>query len=374
VAQPLSPVPVSFISSHAYSGGSERYLELLLGELGEEWVNGVVALADGPFVERMRSQGRQVDVVPTPARLGMLPAALRLRRVLLRRRPAVVHANGVKAALVASLATLGTRIPVLWLKHDFSWDGPLARIVASRCAAVVAVSGAITSVFGERQLRKVSVVPNGIPDLWRERAPGRALLERELEAGADAPLTVLVGRVDRAKGQMELVEAAPRVLAAVPEARFALLGGESVAERDYARGVFRRIEELGLSERVRWLGHRADALDLVSGADLLVIPSVPDSRGAGREACPYALLEAMSLGTAVAGYADGGIPEVVGDTGRLVAAGDREALAGAIAALLEDRELRERLARAARERVLERNRVDSMADAMRSRYAALAAG
>ena len=335
-------------------------------------MNGVVALAEGPFVERMREQGRQVDVVPTPARLGMLPAALRLRRVLLARRPAVVHANGVKAALVASLATPGTGIPVLWLKHDFSWDGPLARLVASRCAAVVAVSGAITTVFGPRLAGKVSVVPNGIPDLWRERGPGRALLERELDAGPDAPLTVLVGRVDRAKGQMELVEAAPRVLAAVPQARFALIGGESIAERDYAQDVFRRLEELGLGERVRWLGHRSDALDLVSGADLLVIPSVPDSRGAGREACPYALLEAMSLGTAVAGYADGGIPEVVGDEGRLVPPGDREALAGAITALLEDRGLRERLARGARERVLERNRVDSMADAMRSRYAALA--
>jgi glycosyltransferase involved in cell wall biosynthesis len=132
------------------------------------------------------------------------------------------------------------------------------------------------------------------------------------------------------------------------------------------------VEELGVGEAVRWLGHRGDALDLVSGADLLVIPSVPDSRGAGREACPYALLEAMSLGTAVAGYADGGIPEVVGGEGLLVAAGDREALADAIIELMRDPALRERLARGARQRVLERNRVDSMAAAMRERYAELA--
>jgi glycosyltransferase involved in cell wall biosynthesis len=374
VAQPLAPVPVTFVSSHAYAGGSERYLDLLLAELGQEWVNGVVALADGPFVERMRELGARVDVVPTPARFGMLPAALALRRVLLARRPAVVHANGVKAALMAGLATLGTGIPVLWLKHDFSWDGPLARLVASRCAAVVAVSGAITTVFGPRLSRKVSVVPNGIPDLWRERGPGRALLRAELGAPPDAPVVVLVGRVDRAKGQLELVEAAPRVLAAAPEARFALIGGESVAEPDYARGVWSRVEELGLGQAVTWLGHRDDALDLVAGADLLAIPSVPDARGAGREACPYALLEAMSLGTAVAAYADGGIPEVVGEQGRLVAPGDRAALADAIVELIGEPALRERLARGARERVLERNRVDSMAAAMKARYAELASG
>jgi glycosyltransferase involved in cell wall biosynthesis len=372
VAQPLAPVPVTFVSSHAYTGGSERYLELLLGELGEEWVNGVVSLAEGAFVERMRELGHRVDVVSTPARLGMVPAAWRLRRVLHERRPAVVHANGVKAALMAAMATLGTGIPVLWLKHDFSWDGPLARLVASRCAAVVAVSGAITEVFGPRLSRKVSVVPNGIPDLWRERGPGRELLERELGAPPGAPLAVLVGRVDRAKGQFELVEAAPGALAVSPHARFALIGGDSVAEPQYAREVERRIEELGLGERIVRLGHRSDALDLVSGADLLVIPSVPDSRGAGREACPYALLEAMSLGTAVAGYADGGIPEVLGETGRLVPAGDRDALGRAIGELLADPAEREGLASAARERVLERNRVDAMAAAMRERYAELA--
>jgi glycosyltransferase involved in cell wall biosynthesis len=366
------PVEVAFISSHAYTGGSERYLELLLGELGEEWVNGVVSLAEGPFVERMRELGQRVDVVPTPARAGMVPAAWRLRRVLKQRRPDVIHANGVKAALMAAMATPGTGIPVLWLKHDFSWDGPLARAVAARCDAVVAVSGAITKVFGARTMRKVSVVPNGIPDLWRERGPGRALLERELGAVAGDPLVVLVGRVDRAKGQLELVEAAPRALEAAPRARFALIGGDSVAEPQFAREVERRIEELGLSERVVRLGHRGDALDLVSGADLLAIPSVPDDRGAGREACPYSLLEAMSLGTPVAGYADGGIPEVLGDTGRLVAPGDRAALGTAIGELLNDEDERERLARAARERVLERNRVDAMAHAMRERYAELA--
>jgi len=102
-----------------------------------------------------------------------------------------------------------------------------------------------------------------------------------------------------------------------------------------------------------------------------VIPSVPDERGAGREGCPYALLEAMSLGTPVAGYGDGGIPEALGDAGCLVDPGDRMALADAIAALMGDAELRERLARAARERVLERNRIEAMAAAMRERYVAL---
>ncbi len=122
----LEPVRVSFVSSHALGGGSERYLELLLGSLEPEWVAGVICLQDGPFVERLRSLGHSVEVVQTsgPGRASRCGAP-RLRRALRRQAPDVVHANGVKAALAAGLATPGTGIPVLWLKHDFSWDGPL---------------------------------------------------------------------------------------------------------------------------------------------------------------------------------------------------------------------------------------------------------
>ena len=140
------PVPVTFVISHALSGGSERYLELLLDHLAPAWVHGVVSLQDGPFVPRLRASGFEVEVVETGPRLSMLASALRVRRLINRDPPAVIHANGVKAALVAALAR--PRAPVLWVKHDFSWDGPLAALVARRCARVVGVSAAVTETFG----------------------------------------------------------------------------------------------------------------------------------------------------------------------------------------------------------------------------------
>ena len=109
------PVPVTFVISHALSGGSERYLELLLERLERGWVHGVLSLQDGPFVERLRERGFEVDVVETGARLSMLASAVRVRRLLRADAPAVVHANGVKAALVAALATPATGIPVIWV-------------------------------------------------------------------------------------------------------------------------------------------------------------------------------------------------------------------------------------------------------------------
>ena len=269
----------------------------------------------------------------------------------------MVHANGVKAALAAGLATAGSRVPILWLKHDYSWDGPLARVVALRSRRVVAVSSAITTTFGPRLSRRVTVVPNGVPEYRRERDRGRAVVQ-ELTGAGPAPVVLLVGRLHPAKGQIELVEAAPAVLERRPDTRFLLLGDEDPTQPAYAVAVRRRIEELGVGGAFSLPGHRDDPLLVMSGADLMVLPSVPDERGAGKEACPFALLEAMSVQTAVTAYAAGGIPEVLGDCGRLVAEGDRDALAEAIAALVADEDARTAAADCGLARVRERHSAD----------------
>ena len=371
MAAPLAPPRVAFISSHALGGGSERYLELLLGGLDRAWIGGVICLQEGPLVDRLQRLGYDVDVVPTPARLGMLPAARRLRRVLRRQRPSLVHANGIKAALLAVMATVGTGIPVLWLKHDYSWDGWLARLIAVRCRRVVAVARAVTTTFGRRLGSRVYVVPNGMPEPDVDHRAARARVLAALGCTDDARIVVLVGRLHPAKGQIELIEAAPRVLERRPDVRLGLLGGEDPYQPAYAEGVRRRVQELGLGHSVTFLGHRDDPLDIVAGSDATVAPSVPDERGAGKEACPFAVLEALWLGTPVVAYADGGLPELLGDCGELVSPGDRTALSDAVVGVVGDRERRERMSACGRERVRRHNNIDAMVASMMDHYRAV---
>lgn len=370
----MKPVRVTFVSSHAAAGGgAERYLDLLLEGLGPDWIAGVVSLQDGPFVERLRERGLTVEVVETPARAGILPAALHLRRALARQRPAVVHANGIKAALSASLATAGgRRPPVLWLKHDYSWDGAPAKVVAAGCAHVVAVSGAVTQTFGAWLRRKVDVVPNGVPPFEVDPVAARARVLELARSASERPVALLVGRLHPAKGQLELVEAAPGVLERVPELRLLLVGGDDPSQASYASEVRRRVDALGLREKVLFTGLQHDAPALIAGADALVLPSVPDERGFGREASGFVLLEAMSVGTPIVAYADGGVPETLGDCGLLVDPGDRDGLADALVTLVSAPEVADRLRTCGRRRVLERNRLDSMVDAMRRHYSDLA--
>lgn len=362
------PVAVMFVSSHARLGGEENYLARLLEELGPEWVAGVVSLEDAPFVERLRAMNVPTEVIPTSARApGMLRSALRLRRALRRSRPQVVHANGVKAAVVCAVATFGTRFPLIWLKHDFSWDGRLARAVARRCDQVVGVSEAVTETFRGDTRRKVHVVHNGLPSLEVDREQGRRTME-SLLGSPDGEVVSLVGRIDPTKGHRELLAVLPDLIARRPGLRVAFIGAEHFPHLEFAEELRRELAERGLEGAVTFVGFREDAVELIAGSDLVVVPSTIDERGMGREGFPYVGLEAMAVGTPVVGYAHGGLPEMLGECGLLVPPGDRAALRHAILDVLESEEERDRLARCGRRRMQERFSLAGMVEAMKARY------
>jgi glycosyltransferase involved in cell wall biosynthesis len=366
----LEPVSVTFVSSHARQGGAERYLETLVENLGPDWVSGAVSLEDGALVEALRRRGVPITVLPTGrGAFSVARSSLRLHRLLRRGGPTVVHANGIKAALVSALATIGTRLPVVWVKHDFSGDGPLARLVASRCRTVVGVSAAVVETFGSNEPNgKIHVVHNGLPEKRPNLERGQRLVAEALDLKDPAPVIGLVGRLDRDKGQHELVAVLPEVARRVRGVRVALVGPENPARPEYAAELRSALERDHLADAVSFLGFRDDALELISGFDVLVVPSVADERGFGREGFGYVGLEGFAAGTPVVAYEDGALREILGDCALLVPAGDRAALAEALVRVLEDADLRSALVRCGRERLEGRFSVETMVEAMKERY------
>jgi len=313
-------------------------------------------------------------VIAAPGKGGIVSGALALRRTLAKREPRVVHANGVKAALVAAVATLGAPTPVVWAKHDFSWDGPLARAVGLRSRQVVAVSSAVTTTFRARMAGRVHVVPAGIPLPHVDRGAARARLAEIVGCTQDAPIVTLVGSLQEGKGQLELLEIIPEVLARRPEARLCFVGDDYRHEPDYGRALRARCDALGLERAVTFAGHRSDAVWLIAGSDVTVVPSIPDHRGRGREGLSLVAIEALAVGTPVVGYAHGGIPEAVGEAGRLVPAGNRAALREALLEVLASAETRAGMVTRGRERVERRNLPGTMAEAMKERHREAATG
>jgi glycosyltransferase involved in cell wall biosynthesis len=146
---------------------------------------------------------------------------------------------------------------------------------------------------------------------------------------------VFVGRLTEQKA----LPVALAALAEVPEAQLVLVGDGPERE-----SLQRRVRELGLDDRVRFLGSlpRGDVLRQLAGARAAVLSSAWEN-------LPHAAVEALSVGTPVVSTAVGGVPEVVhdGENGLLVPAGDVPAFAAALRRMLEDKALHDRLAAAA---------------------------
>ncbi|MFI5397422.1 MAG: glycosyltransferase [Candidatus Binatia bacterium] len=181
---------------------------------------------------------------------------------------------------------------------------------------------------------RVRVVPNGI-----DASTFSPVDQREARRRTGIPetmrLLVCVGNLTPEKGQHIVVEALARLAANGPGApHLVLIGNDQWGAGEYGPQVERRVQQLGMSDRVRLIGSRPQTeLALwYSAADLLVLPTF-------REGCPNVVREALSCGLPVVASRVGGVPELISsdDVGLLVDAGDVESLAAAITTGLQRR-------------------------------------
>ncbi len=343
---------------HSSSGryGADRQLALLVSGLDPDRYRPIVVLPPGPLAGDLRAAGAEVlerwpavvrRGVGTPRGLARLGAAAardgaHLGRLVRRRRVALVHSNTSVVLGGAAAAAMG-RVPHVWHvreiygRHAALW--PFHRRLLSSAAAIPCVSWAVAGQFGTDPHARV--VYDGLA-IDARRAP-RAQARRALGLGSDVPVIAVVGRISDWKGQDLLVRAlatpALRDLGAV-----GLIAGDpwpgAEARRDRVTSLARR---LGVQDRLVLVGFREDVETVYGAADVVAVPSTaPDP-------LPNAALEAGAAGCAVVAAAHGGLPEIVrdGETGRLCAPGDADALARICAELVSDPSQRDRLGAAA---------------------------
>lgn len=188
--------------------------------------------------------------------------------------------------------------------------------------AVVAVSRALAdkAISIGADPARVSVIYNGVDSALF--FPGsRREARLRLQVSSDARLMLFVGNLKVTKGCLDLLEAFPAVLAALPRAQLVYVGtGPSQAV------LLDRAAALGCAERVRLVGAIPHAAlgDWFRAADLLCLPS-------HNEGVPNVVLEAMACGTPVVATRVGGIPEVVPDyAGILVPVREQAVLSAAL--------------------------------------------
>lgn len=347
----------------ATEGGTREHLRQIAGHLDRgrfELAFVVSPLRDPTFghdIAQMRAWGHEVALVPMHRAvrpLGDLVACVRLWRYFARRRFDIVHTHSSKAGIVGRVAAWLAGVPArLHTPHALPFQQQVGPCKAAMYRAIEAIAGRLTtklvalSTFEERLLlrtgvarpNQVQIVHNGV-DVHELPTAGMAARKRhELGLPSDALVVGSVGRLVEQKGHKFLIQAARRVVDALPGATFAIVGEGPLRE-----SLSAEIARLGLGQNVRLMGHRDDVRDLLPALDMLVLPSL-------WEAMPYSVLEAMAAALPVVAFDVSGIGEFVrhGQHGLLTPAKDPVALSDAIIALGRDESLRLRMGADGRE-------------------------
>jgi len=301
----------------------------------------------------------------------------RFARIMKQYRPHIVHSRNW-GSIEATFAARLTGVPVvIHSEHGYELemlDGlPLRRRLVRQVA--YALSDAIMTVTNDLRdyhakqiwfLRdRIRVLPNGVDtDRFAPRLTLRADLRRKFRVPGRSLVLGSVGRLVAIKSHGTLLKAAAILADRGVEVCVLIAGdGPELASLQSEAGALPQ-----LSGRVQFLGALQNVPEFLNAIDVFVLPSIS-------EGMSNTLLEAMSTGLPVVATRVGGNSELVeeGHSGFLFTARDVAKLATLLEGLANDPEGRDKMGASARQRVLERFRLDQMITGYRSLYLELAA-
>lgn len=335
------------------SGGEQSMLATLDGVRRAGFPVAVIAPSQGPLAQALADRG--VEVIPfdvadaggTRRTQGQLREAL--VQVLGRRRPALLHANSLAMGRLSGPVARELGLPSISHLRDIIRMSSQAVADVNCHTRLLAVSEATRAyhVAGGLVGERTHVLYNGV-DLQRFcPRPPSGYLHRELGIAPGVPLIGAIGQIGLRKGLDVLAQAAVALAARLPTAHYLIVGerwSEKLESREFETELHVAAERLG--GRMHFLGIRRDVDQVLNELSLLV-------HAARQEPLGRVLLEAAAAGTPVVATNVGGTPEIFPpecDAARLVPSADPEALAGAIAALMDDDAMRIRMGTAARRR------------------------
>lgn len=349
---------------------------------GSASARGDSAVLIGPADSGLERAARERGLRFEPASFSASFASWRrLRRILVRTAPDVVHAMSAVPMVLARPSLLlarpasGSRagearfvsVVVDPTSAEVFADGSARpATVARRNRLLARISRALDGVFAVSEPVRERLVELGVSGVVT--LGGAAIDAEELTRRAREPIALPHGhpRIGSAIGQLEplkgidvLLRAFERILAEYPEA-ICLIAGEG-SQREELQLL---AETLGIAARVRFLGYLDEPAPLLAAVDLHVSPSRSEGLGT-------ATAQAMALGVPVIATAVGGSSDVVTDgvTGLLVPPDDVGALATAMSELLGDPERARTLAEKGRADVIARHGVAGFAGETWERYA-----
>ncbi len=339
---------VAFYNHTSVVSGAE--ISLLLTVSHMQQAEPVLFAPEGELLERARKLGLPVVPIPgyrarrsrNPLRLmrdvcGMLWAGWKFSQAVKRHGADLIHANSLRAGIMASLYVWLHRRPLIWHVRDNPPPGfmgrAINRLAAATVKAVIGISRSVLGGFDERRLaEKMKLVHNGVEfcEITEfERRFHRKRLREELRTPPDGKVAAVIGQITPWKRQADAIVALKKLLLRGHDVYLWIVGEAKFREENklYGESLRRLAQDMDVLDRVRFTGFRTDVTEICCAADLLFLCS--DNEPFGR-----ILIEAMSQAVPVIATNAGGVPEIVehdccgllyevGDTNGLTACADR---------------------------------------------------
>ncbi len=363
----VSTVPVLHIINGEHFSGAER-VQQLLGQCLESnhFAATFACLKQGKFPQLSGLPRKAIKLAPMHYRCD-LGVVREVEQILRDGEHRLIHAHTPRAAMVASLASRRTGIPWLfhvhsptardstrWLTNLFN-DG-FERWSLTNCSKIITVSKSLRREMLSRgySRQKVVSIPNGVP-IVEPILPSERLHQKNWRLGMVA--------LFRPRKGVEILLQSLKLLQK-PNICLELVGG--FESPFYESKIRTLVDQLGLTDRVRFCGFQSNVMQIIREFDAMVLPS------RFGEGMPMVVLEAMACGVPVIATSVEGTPEVVreGNEGVLANPNDPVSLALAMTRLTASRSewagMSQRAVQRQRERYTDQHMAASVAKVYRS--------
>lgn len=364
---------ILFIDHHAELGGGEIALLEIIKNLDRDRFHPLALLGDeGPLRDELRKLNveaivdklpdyfRQLDRDPEKRNKpsSFIKSAFRLpffikniKSVITEKNINIVYINSIKSSLYGIPAAKQTKCRIIWHLHDcLNRDFysllviPLIVFLTNMADKIICVSDTVKKYFIKAggNPKKAVIIYNGIdterfnPDISAESVKKQLGL-------SGGKIISMIGRLESWKGQRIFIKTAETICKNRGDIIFLIAGGPLFGFAEYEKELKATVEQLGLKDKVFFLGFRTDVENIYAASDVIVHCSTKPEPF-GRD-----IIEAMACGKPVISTDLGAPKEIITEqAGILMSPNNSNVLAENIMSLLGDSKRRERLGANAR--------------------------
>ena len=295
---------LAHISGTTLLGGGPEHLYQLIKHINfQEWETVVCTKNDGPYWDKFLSFGIKThDFAPRELSLFTL---FRLFDILRRERPALIHTHGKGPGLYGRCIGKILNIPTVHTFHGFHYETlpTLTRwlhLLADNLLSLVTDQHIFVSMGEKKRAqvikfldeKKSTVIHNGIDYEYIQNLDiDRKVILKSIDCEGWEQNEILgtISRFSPEKGILDLLSGFSKVIHSEPNLKLIIVGGYPEEHKEYYLKAKELIEREHLTEHVRILGYRQDALKILKCMDFYISPSLS-------EGLPISLLEAFAAG------------------------------------------------------------------------------